>query len=142
MSCFIVDAEHINVLVEAATGPLTYGHGAIGLSAFGLGRLTRENRNTLGQILLNVNVGSVNERYSENDLYAYTYVPPKHRWEPVAILKAIDCYEYQACEAPNWDTSLAKEFCDKLRQLCIPALPGYQDSPWAIGSDTMPHHMN
>ena len=42
MRCYIVDAEHIHVLVEAATGPLTYGRGELALSAPGFYRLDRE----------------------------------------------------------------------------------------------------
>lgn len=36
-------------------------------------------------------------------------------YTPIEILKAADCYEYQACEHPGWDTSVAKDICDAIR---------------------------
>lgn len=95
----------------------------------------------IGQMLLDTNVASVNARYSQDELLAYTYEPPRYRWEPVELLKAIAGYEYQACEAPAWESSLAREFCDQLRKLCISALPGYEEGPWAIAASTMPERL-
>ena len=50
----------------------------------------------------------------------------------------LDTYEYQACEAPGWDTSTAKAFCEGLRNAVIPALPGYTDAPWEITTTSTP----
>lgn len=140
MSCFIVDAEHINVLVEAATGAMTYGTGGLYLAIDDTNErfcLTREDRDRIGQMLTDWNTASVNERYDEDDRYAYRYQSPQERWEPVEILKAIACYEYQTCEASNWENSPARAFCDALRRLCIHHLPGYEEAPWEITRATM-----
>lgn len=49
---------------------------------------------------------------------------------PVQALKLVDCYEYQSCEHPDWDSSEAKRFCAALRSALIGSLPGYDDAPW------------
>ena len=46
-------------------------------------------------------------------------------FDPVKILAAINCYEYQACEHPEWKTSEARDFCEALRDRMIRMLPGY-----------------
>jgi hypothetical protein len=68
---------------------------------------------------------SVPQWFSE---YRYT----RRALSPVEVLKAIDCYEYQSCEHPEWDESEAKAFCDSLRSLQIGMLPGYNDAKWSI----------
>ena len=51
---------------------------------------------------------------------------------PVAILKAIDGYEYQCCERPDWRDSEAYAFCTALRGAAIKDLPGYEAARWEI----------
>ena len=46
-------------------------------------------------------------------------------FDAAKILAAISCYEYQACEHPEWLASEAKAFCDALRMHMIRMLPGY-----------------
>ena len=49
-------------------------------------------------------VGALHQE--DTELYIYSYVTPaRFDWEAIDILKALTCYEYQACEAPGWDTS-------------------------------------
>ena len=55
--------------------------------------------------------------------------------EPVVVLGALACYEYQSCEHPGWKTSEAYEFCDALRHKMIRMLPGYTRAPWSIDDD-------
>ena len=50
----------------------------------------------------------------------------------VAILKALDCYEYQSCETDDWPQSEAFAFCDSLGGSLVHRLPGYDDAPWEI----------
>lgn len=48
-------------------------------------------------------------------------------------LVAIDGYEYQSCEVPDWSESEAYQFCDALRRAIVTHLPGYDDSEcWSI----------
>ena len=57
--------------------------------------------------------------------------------QPIAILKAIACFEYQSCEHPEWPDSEAQAFCDALRKDLIIELPGYDDAPWGIYAETI-----
>lgn len=55
------------------------------------------------------------------------------RLTAVEALKAIDGYEYQACEHDGWEASEAKAFCEALRRALIGALPGYDAADtWGI----------
>ena len=107
MSCFIVDAAHIDVLVNAAA---EYG---LDLPA---------SPAELGNLLLTENRASYRHRYAhrldDTDLDALqhryrlrTIDAPLH---PYAVVKAVQCYAYQSCAHPGWPTSVAKTFCDRL----------------------------
>ena len=50
--------------------------------------------------------------------------------DPVQVIKACDCYSYQACEHDGWKTSKAKAFIDSLRHKAAKAFPGYDDAQW------------
>ena len=52
--------------------------------------------------------------------------------DPVAVLKAIDGYEYQSCEHPGWEASEAHAFCEALRRAAIGCLPGYAEASWEV----------
>lgn len=140
MSVFIVSPEHINVLLDAA---LRYTD-EIGMTVYtsdGQALIVdRTNRDAVGQMLLETNAASAGARHEEApELYIYSYATPvRFDWEAVDVLKAISCYEYQACEAPGWDASAAKAFCEGLRRAVIPALPGYDNAPWEITTTSTP----
>jgi len=90
------------------------------------------NVDEVGQMLWKANFDSVNYRYSEGKM-APAYVHPafkRYDLDAVQILKACDCYEYQACETPSWDTSLAHAFIESLRRQAITKLAGYNDAEW------------
>lgn len=148
MSAFLVDPEHINVLVHAATAFRSgdtmswcvpddseiYGYRYV--------RADTESPDRIGQMLLDQNAASVNHRYDEDESYIYAYSTPKQRdWLPVDILGAISCYEYQACETPNWRDTEAHAFCEALRGRMIRRLPGYDSAPWEITPNKMPAHV-
>jgi hypothetical protein len=101
----------------------------------------REELARVGQMLLDQNARSVNDRYREDNAYVYAYARPQHTWLPVHVLGAISCYEYQACESPDWRDTEAKAFCDALRDKMIHRLPGYDAGPWAIGAASVPPHV-
>ena len=96
-------------------------------------QLTRETAGTVGAMLLAQNRRSVDYRYDESDIeQPYTHAPSSVRG-PAALLKAIDCYEYQSCETPDWEQSEAARFCQELRAHLIRQLPGYnQADTWPI----------
>lgn len=157
MSAFEVSDTHIDALVSAALmgnpyGPLHWYHDSreeIPHTQPGemlpgdedyLAALKRtqrevndENAETWGATLLAENRRSVNHRYAEDEIEApYTFTRIRGALHPVAILKALDCYEYQSCEHPEWPASEAYDFCQALRSRMIHELPGYHDAAWEI----------
>jgi hypothetical protein len=84
-------------------------------------------------MLLAQNRRSVDFRYAESDIEEpYTHALSTTR-TPAAMLKAIDCYEYQSCETPDWEDTEAARFCQALRAHLIHQLPGYDEADtWAI----------
>ncbi len=155
MSAFEVNHTHIDVLVSAALkrapgGTHMYWHHDAGEDAartlpgetlpedtdglrHALREVTRENAGMWGATLAAENRRGVNHRYDEEEWEEpYEFTEYRGRFDPVRILSALACYEYQACEHPEWKTSEAKGFCDALRSRMIRALPGYGDAPWEV----------
>lgn len=158
MSAFIVDRCHIRLLVRAAES-LPERHASLSW-VWGINRdagtyerraLTpcgpggEEGRCTpeeLGQLLWDENVASVSYRYGgesrdtlpgpvgEDYVYVHRGASLAPRPDPVRVLKACDCYEYQSCEHPGWSASEARAALEAIRSAAIHALPGYDAAPW------------
>ncbi len=95
----------------------------------------QDSADRLGQMLWGENHRSVNARYLEDDIEPlYTYSALPGNVEPVTVLKAVACYEYQTCEHDGWEASEAHVFCETLRHKMTTWLPGYDDAPWGIDS--------
>ncbi len=126
MSAYVVDPEHIHMLVHAAVNrKVSYYHDNQSYP------VRSDTAGYTGAVLLAENLASVNHRYCEHELEpAYEYRQPGRSATPVEVLKGLDCYEYQACEHPDWAGSQAKAFCDALRDAAISDLPGYDEAPW------------
>lgn len=148
MSCWMVEDEHINVLLCEGLRPSTPG-GPLRWSApdtneiygYRPESLTRETADRVGQMLLDQNRASVNSRYDEDKAPAvYVYARPRFvDWQLAEVFKAIGCYEYQACETPDWEQSEAFRFCRALEQRTISRLPGFSDADtWGITRETVP----
>lgn len=101
--------------------------------------LTRENAGYVGALLLAENRRSVDHRYAEEEWeqpYLFKTLPGVPN--PVSVLKALDGFEYQACEHPEWEQSEAFNFCQSLRSSAIRKLPGYdEDDHWGVSSDNL-----
>lgn len=161
MSAFIVAKVHIDALVTAALnrypgdmGPLSWfsrplspgetavayevgepwGSEAPRISKYLRREATSEEADRIGQMLMRENLLSVNHRYRESRTEGiYTYEETSMcEVDPMVILKAISCYEYQSCEHPGWEHSEAHDFCRALRLRMIHLLPGYEEAPWEI----------
>jgi len=144
MSVFVVDTVHVDAMISAGLAlrhvpPLAWWDVPPRLDWSGAEAephrrtLTRTSADQVGAMLLAANIASVNYRYDEHDLVPpYRYRPLPGRPDPVIVLAAVDCYEYQSCEAPGWRDSQARLFCDALRSACWHALPGYDAAPWKI----------
>jgi hypothetical protein len=154
MSAFEVSTTHIDVMVSAAlqrrhgetlrwyygeiphTEPgemLPSGQDYITACSTGHREVTSETAEQWGATLLAENRASVNWRYDEEEIEApYVFTEYAGQFNPVAILSAINCYEYQSCEHPGWKTSEAHAFCEALRSRMIHMLPGYENAPWEV----------
>lgn len=141
MGCFVVDKTHIDAMVEVAIrGPRDRQGGWYRPVCWDL-----NNADALGQMLWMENHRSVSYRYPDSvgqdlpgpagltlaDIEAYRFTS-SHQLSAVEALKAISCYEYQACETPDWKESEAYKFCDSLRGMLISVLPGYAAAAWGI----------
>jgi len=152
MSAYIVDREHILYLVRAAISHelCAYPHDPALSWAWNVnretGRIKRADTNTkglvdVGNMLWDENRESVSYRYQDSEnlpgpigedytITAKDFHIPLADIDPVQVLKACDCYEYQACEHQGWKDSEAHAFIQALRGRAIGALPGYEEAEW------------
>lgn len=152
MSAFMVSEEHINVITHAAQQATSRNLSSrIEVRPHG-GTITVFNLNhdpdKFAQALADANVDSLRARYGEKSTelgtyYAHTYRTPVHTtWSTVEVLKLMDCYDYQACEVPDYPDTVAGKLITQLRDILTSTLPGYQESPWAIGENSTPAAVN
>ena len=140
MSAWIVTRAHIDVLVLAGVQfGVPYDPDQPG--AIGPGILV-----AAGTDLWSENHRSVNYRYGE-DSEPPTYPAPAAEviLDPVAVVKAVDCFACQSCEHPGWQTSRAADYCHRLPAAALTGLPlepgdpdgrlyplGYDEAAWGI----------
>ena len=149
MSAFVVGREHIRFLVSAARSPRIVQYAPFSYYWNGqrhqLPMNDREAAAKAGQLLWNENIRSVEGRYPDcvgkpenmpgpvDEVFIYAH---SRDWtgnlEPVQVLKACNCYEYQSCEHEGWKTSEARAFIEALRSEAIRALPGYETAQWEV----------
>lgn len=135
MSAWIVDHNHIDFLVFAAK---TWKS----LNSWDGQRWRELTPREAGQILWSENVRSVVGRYPDCPKDAlpgptaeslYMFEPTKGVWpdlDPVQVLKAARCLNYQCCDHEEWEGSEACRFLDNLITCAIGALPGYDAAEW------------
>jgi hypothetical protein len=145
MSAYVVHPDHISYLVQVAIGlgrasrsTLTFGDPRTGIG------IEIDTASEVGACLLQENIASVRYRYPDctyDDLPGpiptpaainYQYRPLPVQLDPVQVLKAIRCYEYQSCEHPGWQESEAKRFCELLIDYAVRNLPGYDNAAWEV----------
>lgn len=115
MSAFVVSKDHINYLVAAARE-----FGTVLRPDFGRGPDSVANPDAFGQALWDENYRSVNHRYDTEDKtpefhYDKRYDRFKFKtFEELAFLhKAVSCYDYQSCECPDYQNTVACRFCNE-----------------------------
>lgn len=163
MSAFVVHPEHLRFLVSAAARydiRTIYPKRGTSLTVnanewagpmpgpLDLGALRPSRGNWLLALLHAENVRSVRYRYPdapESELPGMhdesgALLPPGDFWpvhniDPVLVLKACDCYDYQACETPDYDETPAAALVRAIRRAAIAELPGYDAAPWEIESE-------
>ena len=148
MSAFIVSHAHIDALLTFANEQGM--REAIGESLYS--NLLSTNRDPswteIGKVLLRENTRSVLHRYpdcTEGDAPGtegetvdnYTFTPflqfdaVRHH-EAVWVLKACDCFDYQACETDDYYETVARKIIQAIRNRAISEVPGYDNAPWTI----------
>lgn len=153
MSAWLLDYAHIRYLVRAAM-KLPHPHplswvwnidpetGSYDRAVLRPGDYDEATR--IGQVLVDENIASVRARYPSKPcedrefVYNPSFVGLPKATDPVQVLKALDCYEYQSCEHAGWRSSEARAFVRFLRKAAIGALPGYDEAEWAIDDDVDP----
>lgn len=157
MSAWVVEREHVDVMLRYGMSKpsdrMTWFAGEPDEIEYdgdydaymaALGEIRRElNPNTadkVGRMLMQENVASVCYRYDDDtaDMYedalAYTYQDPGYTLTHSEALKAVSCFEYQACEHPGWRGSEAQRFCEALRDRACSALAS---GPWGWDKDEL-----
>lgn len=137
MSAYILDRHEISYIIQAALKPM----GARNSSLFRWwyhgesfdiphgGSAAAKAMATLLSILWGANIksvsyrypnesvdtlpGPVGEDYSNSRVYGPSELSPL---TPGLVFQALDCYEYQSCEHPEWATSEAKIIIDAIRK--------------------------
>ena len=126
MSAFVVSDKHLSYIASAGVLYCCAGY------ILHDGDVSGE---VIAKALLRENNRSVNYRYkshearSENEQPAFRFV---NNIDPVVLLKQIACYEYQACEHPEWRNGDVYKFCKALKGEAIQRLSGYSEAPWGL----------
>lgn len=139
MSAYMVDREHVTYLVDAAMSrAIVRNHHSISWYhdgqhyTLGCGDYARAAE--VGQMLWDANKESVQARYPDtaDETLVYDEHNPcfGHTFNPVEVIKAIRCFDYQACEYEGWKTSEARAFLEALKHHAIAALPGMEAAAW------------
>lgn len=139
MSAYIVNKKHIDALVSFGIRKMVDVYDPIKKEY----RRFCDEYNVLGQALVDANYLSVNGLYGhlgEETPYEYKYAPYYASREscyypdlaPVAVIKACHGYNYQACEADNYEESLARSIIKALEYHAINMLDGYEEAKWSI----------
>jgi hypothetical protein len=139
MSAFIVSDDHISLLVQAALDAPYFDASRL-LNLPGAPTLTNaDSGTTLGRALLAENTRSVMARYRGEDHggkeatngYTFRRIRPD-LVTPIQVLKACDCFDYQACETRDYSERWAAKWIERLRGTMIPSLPGWDQAQWCF----------
>lgn len=127
MSAYIVSDAHINALVSYASSAdvrYTYNGETIRI---------RGREAETASLLYIANVESVNSRYNEcepSDGFRFRMsIKPR---PALHIVKACNCFDYQACEVENYGDTIAAKITSAIRDDACRDLPGYDDAPWGF----------
>ena len=140
MSAFILEDDSIDLLVTA--GIMGVGIDG-GLRVFQCGASLHftqsgDGADEVGAILKTENVASVNYRYNESKQatpyrYSGSGITPYLGGKIIPwgqVLKTVRCYEYQSCEHPEWNGSLAKAICEAITQKVCARIADECDAEW------------
>ena len=61
------------------------------------------------------------------------YIPDYHRvLTPIQVIKACNCFDYQACEVENYEETEAAKIIEAIRAAAIERLQGMEEAEWEI----------
>ena len=122
MSCFVVPDFHIDALVSWAIA----NHASAFIDGLTPAALARE--------LHCANCVAYRERYGEDvgEPYTFTMRPEVHAMPAVQILKACNCFEYQASSWSEYQGSVAQRAIERIRDHAITYVPGYRAASWTL----------
>lgn len=129
MSAFIVSRGHIEYLTNAAIAYRV---------------VSAMDADGFGQMLWDQNIRSVKARYpnepsdtlpgpvGEDFEYKHRLTLHTPRLDPVSVIKASQCYDYQSCETDDYRNTPAGCAVEAIKARAIRSLPGYEEAPWEI----------
>lgn len=136
MSAFLCSEQHIAMLANFASCNDIYLH-----AKYYDNPDATKDAGDIAQALARENINSINARYPDSDTEGDNLFILNCRdiarkgtkqYQAVEIIKAAQCFEYQACEHDEWNTSDAKTVIDKIISAAIRQLPGYDAAPWGF----------
>ena len=136
MSAYIVSDNHIHSIVsytKIVLKEVYYNNKSLSLTGVWE---AAENTNRLGQILINANYLSINERYIHKE--GYPEKPHKYAFKetpllsPIEVIKACHCLDYQSCESDDWEHSDANQIIQNIIYNTSKKLDGYNQAAWGI----------
>lgn len=124
MSAFYVGSDLIDLLVTVAVEGAPHSRGLRVVHNGALHVFDVTDADMIGQLLTDANVASVNYRYNDGEN------PAPYKYRRVAdvgglaasyfdVLKGCDCFDYQSCELPNYDASMAADVVRAIRSKVI-----------------------
>lgn len=133
MSAYIVEKNHIQYIMAAVQSPtirfdFTYKDESGNWVKVAKGDFDATAK--LGNILWQANAAGVNARYKERstveeltsrDVYLCAI-------DPMQLLRSLDCLEYQSCDSPTWESSVAHGIIRRLIKCAYQSLPGYSSA--------------
>ena len=124
MSAYIVNDDHINVLVSYFVG--RNPHDGLWLEVNGTYQhLSRDSAAEIARILFAQNVRSVDVRYNEENpaYYTFKYIhQARDVYMASEIAGLIDCLEYQSCETNDYYASHAYHILCLMRKALLDEL--------------------
>jgi hypothetical protein len=134
MSAFVVSEVHINSLLSWANLNRVYPiHSQEPGRPLTLDFSVTDDLSEMAQTLMDENTKAVNIRYHEHETpLDIFFVFVNARISPVQVLKACNCYDYQSCEDPAYEQTLAAQIIQHIRMAAIHKLPGYDAAAWEL----------
>lgn len=115
MSCYVVSDLTISAIVAAMAARRDAG---LKDEKTGIKYNPATCGQIVGQMLLDANYASVNERYGEHSTAHGFKLTRKADGKPFTLGEmygCIECYEYQTCQQPGYDTSEIRDALDYAR---------------------------